>query len=60
MWKEIATDIAERLKKPMYLSGEGLCVYAGELGSAKIQVAHGARVPKRSAVGTTSPQGVCG
>lgn len=36
LWKELATDIARYLPKQMYLSGDPLCSYAGELASATL------------------------
>lgn len=40
IWKDVASDIAQHLKEPMYLNGVELCIYAGELASASILLSH--------------------
>lgn len=69
MWKEISTDIAQNLEEPMYLSGEGLCVYAEELEPASILLTTYSweyrslveRAYQDAPIGyTTRPHGVCG
>lgn len=36
IWKELASDVAQHLDEPMYLSGDRLCCYAGELASTAL------------------------